>query len=316
MAGKGKQEEQDLDDAQEEVIEDEKVKEADKDDRGDDADPDVNAETLKKVAAGAEEEESTEEEGEGEEEKKTPKTVPYGRLAKVTAEKAALEEELAELRKSKAAEKGAEEEEQEEAYDFKAKEREYLKLVSEGEIDAAADLRVEIDDRRADENQARATAAAVETIGRTEADREFGKAVTETLKKHPWLDNKSPDADKEAIDDVVAFRDYYITKKQMSPADALRKAAERVAKTREPDEAEAEEEDAEEKGKAKAKEAAAARTKEALKKAAAAAEKQPAAIAKGKGNRTSEDAQLDVAEMDEDTFDKLPAEEKKRLRGD
>ncbi len=319
MAGKTKQE-QDLDDAQEEVIDEEQVEEEgeDKDapDRGDDPDPDVNEDTLKKVAAegdeaAAEEEADADESEEGA--KKTPKTVPYGRLAKVTAEKAALEAELEELRAKKPA-KEEQAEEEEEAYDFKAKEREYLKLVSEGELDAAADLRVEIDDRRADENQARATAAAVETIGRTKSDEDFGKAVAETLKTYPFLDNKSPEADKDAIDDVVAFRDHYITKKGLSPAEALRKAAERVAKDRE--EAESEAEEAEEEGKEKAKAAGAARTKAAVKKGAESATKQPPTIAKGKGNRTSEDAQLDVQEMSEDDFDKLPAEEKKRLRGD
>lgn len=320
------------DDAQEEVIEDNEEREGEegdeneqdeKDDRGDDADPAVNKDTLKKVAgAGKGDKKDESEEGEEEEHAddesesdKAPKVVPRARLNQEIERRKALEEENARLKKA-AGDKEAEEAEEEEetGYDFDAKEEEYLKLVSEGELKAAAALRREINQALKEEAKAEATVEAVQAVSGAAKKEAFDKEVAAVLKEYPWLDDKDKkNADHEAIEEVVEWRNFYITQKGMAPAEALRKAAERVAKSRDEDEAEesAEEED----GKEKAKEAGEERTKTAIKKGAETASKQPPPT-KGKGNRSSEEQQLNVEDMDDDAFDKLPAAEKKRLRGD
>jgi hypothetical protein len=325
MAGRKDNEEEVLEiEGEEEQAEGEGEGEGEPEDRGDDPDPAVNLKTLKKVA-GAEEEGEGDGEGDGEEEaegKGPPKTVPYSRLAKEVAKGKALEEELEQLRASKgkgAAEEEAPEEEVE-AFDFDAKEEAYLKAASMGEYDEAKKIRREINAALKAEAMVEATNEAVKTINASESQREFGKAVAETLKAHPWLNDKGDDADPDAIEQVVALRNLYISKGK-SAADALREAAAKVAKTRpkaEPEEEEGEEGEDDGKGKKKptAKEIAeAARAKEARKRGALAAEDQPAAL-KGKGNRTSEGAQLNIEDMTEEEFDALPEAEKKKARGD
>lgn len=50
----------------------------------------------------------------------------------------------------------------------------------------------------------------------------------EMIKKYPMLDSSSASTNPEAIGRVISFRNYYISSEGLSPADALRKAAEEV----------------------------------------------------------------------------------------
>jgi hypothetical protein len=71
----------------------------------------------------------------------------------------------------------------------------------------------------------------MQTVTANERQRDFNTAVAETLKKYPWLNDKGDEADDDAIEEVVVWRNHYIGKGK-TPADALREAAAKVAKTR------------------------------------------------------------------------------------
>jgi len=121
-------------------------------------------------------------------------------------------------------------------------------------------------------------------------------------KAYPQLDNKSPNADPDAILFVIAKRDTLVQAGK-APGEALRSAAEQASKlfgfgAGQPTE-----------------DVSTARTILARTRNAAAAAAQPPELS-GLGNRATRAQQTNVETMTDEEFAALPAAEKKRLRGD
>jgi hypothetical protein len=121
-------------------------------------------------------------------------------------------------------------------------------------------------------------------------------------KAYPQLDNKSPNADPDAILFVIAKRDTLVQAGK-APGEALRAAAEQASKlfgfgAGQPTE-----------------DVSTARTILARTRNAAAAAAQPPELS-GLGNRATRAQQTNVETMTDEEFAALPAAEKKRLRGD
>lgn len=299
-------------------------------DRGDDLHPeDKDTKGLAAVAGGEEEEE------EPEEEEQAGGRIPKGRFNEVNerrirAEERArvLEEELARVRGGSQG-GGGKKEEEAPAFDYDAKEAEYADAMMEGDKDKALKLRKEINAQLRADAEAEATAKAEQRIMQREAEREFKTAVAAAIEKYPFLDAKSKQANADAIDDVVALRDHYI-RKGKSPGDALRMAADKIGpqygkpkKASTQVEEEEEEEGAEDEAPAsksnvtKLADKLKARQQAALTRNAKASAAQPAAISGvGAGSRTKKGEDVDVENLSESEFERMPESEKKRLRGD
>lgn len=133
-------------------------------------------------------------------------------------------------------------------------------------------------------------------------------AASAVIGKYPAFDDSHADANQEAIEELVELRDFYITAKGMTPAEAIIKAGDKVAKLF---------------GFADGPAAPVApaapvvdpRTVVAIKRGAAITEAQPSTAAVGVGTRL-DGGSVNIADMTEDQFDALPEAEKRRARGD
>ena len=109
-----------------------------------------------------------------------------------------------------------------------ALEDEYFEAMIAGDKGKAKEIRATINA----EIFTRAQAASEETVTATLTQREiqtsFSKAVEQTVSAYPFLDSTKPEANAEAIAEVVEWRDFFISKGE-SPAIALQKAAGKVA---------------------------------------------------------------------------------------
>ena len=109
-----------------------------------------------------------------------------------------------------------------------ALEDEYFEAMIAGDKGKAKEIRATINA----EIFTRAQAASEETVTATLTQREmqtsFTSAVEQTVKAYPFLDSTKPEANAEAIAEVVEWRDFFISKGE-SPAMALQKAAGKVA---------------------------------------------------------------------------------------
>lgn len=107
-------------------------------------------------------------------------------------------------------------------------EDEYFEAMIAGDKTKAKEIRATINA----EIFTRAQAASEETVTATLTQREiqtsFSKAVEQTVSAYPFLDSTKPEANAEAIAEVVEWRDFFIANGE-SPAVALQKAAGKVA---------------------------------------------------------------------------------------
>lgn len=220
----------------------------------------------------------------------------------------ALETELAAERAGKAVDKPAEA--KAEPTNIDELETQYIDLLSQGEDAAAAKLRTQIN-----AELIKSASAGVETKIREEMTRRdqaeidrraqealvadkaaFDEAVKQTVAAFPFLDVKSPEANKDAIDDVVSFRDYY-HKKGDPLSTALIKAVNKVA----PDYAKAPENVTKLVDK---------RQENAVKRNIEESKKQPVALVSGVGNRS---APSTVVPAKQEDYEKLPQAEREKL---
>lgn len=313
----------DLETGDEQEIEDEEDEGAEKEDRGDDAEPEVNERNLRKLASEAEgKEEEEEDDSEGEAEAGGPSMIPKGRLNK--ALKARDEEREARIRAEERARlleeqirgQGGKKEDETPAVDLKALRKQRMEAMMEGDIEKATELeeQIETEIRRA------AREDAVAEVTAATARQQFAEAVADVIEAYPFFDSKSKEANSDAIEQVVALRNQYINKGD-SPAAALRRAAEKVgplyeSKSKKATKGRDEEEDDEQEEEGRpSKKRVSLRERLALKRNADAARRQPAALKGGVGERATA-TKINVAEMDEDEYDKLPEKMKRQLRGD
>lgn len=229
--------------------------------------------------------------------------VPLKRFQEINDERKALREEIAAMREELATMKNVgkpQEQEKEPPFDFELKEREFLDSLLEGEHDKAMALRAEI--RQAEMIHARDVAAnAARETYRAARDQELlTHEATAAVEKYPFLGDGGNQA---AIEEVREWRDFYITRGQ-PPHTALRKAVERIAPLYESHDTER-----------KPESTAIDRAREARARGADAAQRQPPKIRGGVGARGMP-LERQVEKMSDEEFEKLPAEDKRRARGD
>ena len=153
--------------------------------------------------------------------------IPRARFDEVNAKLHAAREEAEQLRAALAARESAPQA-KEAPIDVDALEDAYFEAILEGDKDKAKTIRAQINA----EIYQKAEAVSAETVAKRITEREvqssFAQAVSHTVEAYPFLDSNSPDANAEAIADVVEWRDFYISKGE-APAIALQRAANKVA---------------------------------------------------------------------------------------
>lgn len=112
--------------------------------------------------------------------------------------------------------------------DIAALENEFYEAMMSGEQEKAVAIRSQINE----EIFARAEASSTEKVSRKlserEAKAELEKVATDVMNEFPFLDVNGPQANADAIAEVVEWRDFYVSRGE-SLASALSKAANKVA---------------------------------------------------------------------------------------
>ncbi|WP_447593536.1 hypothetical protein [Aquipseudomonas campi] len=239
--------------------------------------------------------------------------VPHARFNEVNeslkherAERLRLEEELARAngREQEPAARGKADEAK--PYDFDSAEDRYMDAVMEGNKDLAREIRSEIrsEERKSIEAESQKTAQASAESALKQRDEEgeaaaLQKVAGESIAKYSFLDINSESANKDAIEDVVARRDYYM-KQGMPPSKALATAVEKVApRYAKKDEPAAKGSDVQ-------------LTAEQISRNIERERRIPQ-VPGGVGERGKE---VDYSNLSEDEFDSLPESEKRKARGD
>lgn len=253
--------------------------------------------------------------GEGEEESDEPapaskgsKSVPHARFNEVNealkqerAERLRLEEELARARGAQQpSEQKPKEEEKPVEFDFKAARKQLREAIYEGDDTKAEQIEEEID-RQTELKQTRiAEQRAQDLLQKERAAQQQADAMTavesavaKAYESYPFLDIGSDQANQDAIDEVVALRDLYISRGK-APAvaivDAVAKVAPRYA------------------GEPVPKADSAKSIQQNLER-----ERRIPPMPQGVGERARK---VDYEKLSEDEWDRLSDDEKRRARGD
>lgn len=211
-------------------------------------------------------------------------------------------------------------------FDFKAANREYTRLMSEGDVDAANAKLDEIEDAREkahqwdlDKARAEAEERAVNRVKTAEAQNAMGVVTTQLYKDFPFLDNKSQYADAGAIVAVNAEAKRLIAT-GMQPAAALQKAGDTLGKRfakliaiEKPAKGKTDAKSGDGKP-AKTPDGKDPRSQEALRRNLGI--RQPPGAKAGVGNREEPAKVRSIADMSDEEIDKLSKEELAELRGD
>ena len=116
-------------------------------------------------------------------------------------------------------------------------EDQFFDAIINGEKEKAKEIRAQINAEIYTKARAASEEAVSSTLTQREIQSSFAKVVEQTVTDYPFLDSNSPDANAEAIGEVVEWRDFYLSKGD-TPAAALQKAAAKIApiynKTTEP----------------------------------------------------------------------------------
>ncbi len=185
--------------------------------------------------------------------------------------------------------------------DLKEMKKEAIRLLLDGEDDAAADVEMKIFQAQQRAFDMRVEAATTRKLAERDAAREtkranneFNLAVAEIESKHPELDINSAAANHDAIEMVISLRDKYIGAGQ-GAADALISASTKVAKIL---------------GLSPSKNTD-TRMQAAVRRNADEAGRQPAMVEGGMGNRAASSSR--GVPNDPREWAKLPKEEQDRL---
>lgn len=280
----------------------EEVKVTEPEDRGNDIEA-IEAAEREAAEAAAKAADSAKAEDKADPEDKPEAGIPKARFNEVNARmkaaeaaKQALEEELKALRKPAVAEA----KKTDGPVDLDALEDDFLEALRAGDGAKAKQVRSTIN-------------SEVRRLGREDAvavlsQRDIAQALTsvanDAIVKYPFLSTTSDAKDDQAIADVVEWREFFVSKGDR-PDVALKKAVDKIG----PMYAPKVEPVADDEKKADPRE------RESLIRNAKAAAAQPAPVHGMVGERSSA-ARLDVTKMTDEEFEKLPASERKRLRGD
>lgn len=188
--------------------------------------------------------------------------------------------------------------------DLDALEESYANAMMDGDMAKAKQIRADI---RAEERRL-AKEEALAEMSASEERKLFADAVKQAKAAYPGLNDAGDEADAEAIQEVVEWRDFLVARKGLALHIALREAVEKVAQAKGWERAGAEKKDP--------TPAPSSRAEDQRRKNAAAALAQPAQLSGGVGERAGRARQLDVEKMSDKEFASLSEEEKKALRGD
>lgn len=155
--------------------------------------------------------------------------IPRARFDEVNAKLHAEREEVERLRAELAAAQQQKEAQAESPpSDIKAMIREAKEAMMDGDLDKAAELEYKIQQ----ETQRAAMAEAEQNVMRRMSERESQSALSSTVSQivaaYPFLDSASPDANADAIGDVIEWRDFYMAKGDPAHV-AIQRATNKVA---------------------------------------------------------------------------------------
>ena len=300
------EEDDDEDEDDDDELEDDDDEDLPEDEDSDDEDEDLESDEEDEDLESDEEDEDLEISGKD-------NRIPRSRFNQVISQRDAerkrtewLEKQLEKLISGKDLSETSEIESKPPEYDFDTKEKQYLELVIEGEIDKAISLRKEIDKAKEDQfnwKLDRIKKEAESNISNsTKASREeakFDTVVRNLENKYPFLDSEKSEYNEDAVDTVNTLLAGYASN-GMDKTEALQKAVSKVVPMF---------------TKSTTAKKVDDRKKRAMKKNVRAAKKQPP-VSKGKSNRERSLDDLDPLAMSEKEWKKLSLREKKELRGD
>ena len=107
-------------------------------------------------------------------------------------------------------------------------EDQFFDAIINGEKERAKEIRAQINAEIYNKARAASEEVVSTTLTQREIQSSFAKVVEQTVTDYPFLDSNSPDANAEAIGEVVEWRDFYLSKGD-TPAAALQKAAAKIA---------------------------------------------------------------------------------------
>jgi hypothetical protein len=265
-----------------------------------------DAEKAEKYAEKDAEEVVAEAEAEPEPAKDT-KMVPKSRLDEVLAKQKALQKQLDDMRKAQEPTADAPE-----AYDFAAKEREYMNLVLDGKEAEAVQLRQEIRTAEKTQLEFEMSQKMQQTVSQNAQATALQAAANELEANFPVFDQNSADYNADITQEVIDLRDAFIVQ-GFDAVDALSKAANFVIKDHGLAE-EAPQEATLTQSSAPVQDEVAKKRAEVNKKLQAA-KSQPPELP-GESSAARGEKALDISTMTEDEFNALPEATIKRLRGD
>ena len=191
------------------------------------ADPEPEVEKEAEPAPEVEPEPKSEPEEEDAPQPKRDAVIPRARFDEVNAKLHAEREEANRLRAELEA-LNRSSTTQADAVDVDTLEDQFFDAIINGEKERAKEIRAQINAEIYTKARAASEEAVSTTLTQREIQSSFAKAVEQTVTDYPFLDSNSPDANAEAIGEVVEWRDFYLSKGD-TPAAALQKAAAKIA---------------------------------------------------------------------------------------
>jgi len=233
--------------------------------------------------------------------------VPKSRLDEVLAKQKALQKQVEDMKKAQEPPADAPD-----AYDFDAKEREYMNLVLDGKEAEAVRLRQEI--RTAEKTQLEfdMSQKMQQTVSQNAQATALQAAANELEANFPVFDQNSGEYNADYTQEVIDLRDAFIVQ-GFDAVDALSKAAKFVTKDHDLAQ-EAPQESTLTQSAAPVQDEVAKKRAEVNKKLNAA-KSQPPELP-GESSAARGEKALDISNMTEDEFNALPEATIKRLRGD
>lgn len=232
--------------------------------------------------------------------------VPKKRLDEVLGKLKASQKELEDLKLAATPPPDAPE-----AYDFDAKETEYMNLVLDGQTKEAVALRQQIRTAEKTQLEWEMGQKMAETVSYNQTATTLQRAASELEATFPVFDKTSDQYSEEMTQEVIELRDAFIIKGE-DPVAALSKAATFVVKSNEL--ISADEQPALADSTAPKVDEVAKKRSEVTKKLGQAKAQPPELPGESSGSRGEKP--LNLANMSEEEFNALPAATLKRLRGD
>ena len=251
---------------------------------------------------------------------KPPATVPYARVAELSAHNKQLENALAiaaeALKVAGGGKTPAAATEAAPAFNLRDQVKARNAALLEGDEDKAADIDLAIEEWRNNTLRAQARQEAMQDFAASQEQTAVEAVVADAFTKYTFLSSDSSDYNKEALDDVMMYRDRYLKdgeKLSVAVAKAVAKVAPMYAKAEDlPAAGDLPAGEVGKDGKVSAAAAAAI-----VRNAKVAAAQPPSTAQAGTPNKESIDVgKLDFENMSDDDYEKLPEAVKARARGD